>query len=119
MAGRLPADSEGPGGSPGREDHVFISYAAEDRERARRLADYLESRGWRVWWDRNIPVGRAFDEVIENALREARCVVVLWSKAGVASRWVRSEASDAARREILVPVLVEDAPRSSWSATVG
>lgn len=110
MVGRITADSEGPeGSSPGREGEVFISYAAEDRERARRLAEYLESRGWSVWWDRNIPVGRAFDEVIEEALRGARSVVVLWSKAAVVSRWVRSEASEAARRGILVPVLVEDA----------
>src|SRR6185369_4265478 len=59
-------------------------------------------------WDRKIPVGRPFDEVIENALQRARCVVVLWTKDAVASRWVRSEASDAAQRQVLVPVLVEE-----------
>ena len=80
----------------------------EDRERARRLAEYLKCRGWSVWWDRDVPVGRPFDEVIEEAIRQAHCVVVMWSEAAVASRWVRSEASEAARREILVPVLVED-----------
>jgi YD repeat-containing protein len=88
---------------------IFISYAAEDRDRARRVAEYLESCGWRVWWDRKIPVGRAFDEAIEHALRQARCVVVLWTKDAVASRWVRSEASDAAQRQVLVPVLVDEA----------
>jgi hypothetical protein len=50
---------------------VFISYAAEDRDRAREFADYLEARGWSVWWGRKIPIGRAFDEEIENALRRA------------------------------------------------
>ena len=104
------SDAAGPGGSPPpeRDGDVFISYAAEDRERARSIAVYLESRGWSVWWDRKIPVGRAFDEAIEDALRRARCVVVLWTKDAVASRWVRSEASDAAQRQVLVPVLVEE-----------
>ena len=109
MAQSPTNDAAGSGGSPPERDgDVFISYAAEDRERARSIAAYLESRGWSVWWDRKIPVGRAFDEVIEDALRRARCVVVLWTKDAVASRWVRSEASDAAQRQVLVPVLVED-----------
>jgi len=90
------------------QGHIFLSYAAEDREAARRLAAYLESRGWRVWWDRQIPAGRPFDEVIEEALRQAMCAVVLWTRAAAISRWVRAEASDAARRDILVPILVED-----------
>jgi TIR domain-containing protein/PDZ domain-containing protein len=90
------------------ERHVFLSHAAADREAAGRLADYLESRGWRIWWDRKIPAGSAYDETIEEALRRARCVVVLWTKAAVTSRWVRAEASDAARRDILVPVLLEE-----------
>jgi len=68
-------------------DHIFISYAEEDLELARRLGEYLKSRGWNVWWDRNIPVGHAFDEVIEEALRAARCAVVIWSRPAVASRW--------------------------------
>jgi len=76
---------------------IFISYASEDRERARILAQALEQRGWPVWWDREIPLGKAFDEVIEENLARAQCVLVLWSKASVGSRWVRAEASAAAR----------------------
>jgi len=100
---------EGSDGPLRHEGHVFVSYAAEDRELAAGIASYLESCGWNVWWDREIPVGRRFDEVIEDALRGARCVIVLWTKAAVSSRWVRSEASDAAQREVLLPVLLEDA----------
>ncbi|NOT27996.1 MAG: TIR domain-containing protein [Acidobacteria bacterium] len=94
--------------SSGHRGSVFISYAAEDRERAARIAVYLTSHGWTVWWDRHIPLGMPFDEVIDQALRDADCAVVLWTKASVASRWVRAEASEAARREILLPVLAED-----------
>jgi hypothetical protein len=91
---------------------IFISYASEDRNKAAELAKALSSRGWSIWWDREIPLGKSFDEVIENALGEAKCVIVLWSALSVASEWVRNEASEAKRRGILVPVFLEsvDAP---------
>jgi hypothetical protein len=86
---------------------VFISYASEDRDKAELLAHALERYGWPVWWDRRIPFGKSFDEVIEENLAEARCVLVLWTKVSVESRWVRSEASEAAAREVLIPLLFE------------
>ena len=93
-------------------DEIFISYASEDRKRAQILDQALEARGWSVWWDREIPLGQSFDEVIEKALAGAKCVIVLWSAVSVASEWVRNEASEAKRRGILVPVFIEpvDAP---------
>jgi hypothetical protein len=86
---------------------IFISYARPDRERAALLAAALEKRGWTVWWDREIPPGRTFDDVIEEALEAARCVVVLWSHASTASNWVRNEASDAMQRKVLIPALID------------
>ena len=87
---------------------IFISYAKEDHVRAAELASVLEAKGWSVWWDRQIPPGRTFDDVIEEALTKARCVIVLWSASSVTSRWVRTEASVAADRGILVPALIDD-----------
>ena len=91
---------------------IFISYSSKDVERAQALADALSARGWSVWWDRKIPLGMSYDQVIEKALAEAKCVIVLWSAVSVASEWVRNEASEAKRRGILVPVFIEqvDAP---------
>jgi hypothetical protein len=91
---------------------IFISYASEDRNRAEELAGALSARGWSVWWDRKIPLGKSYDEVIEKALAESKCAIVLWSAVSAASEWVRNEASEAKRRGILVPVFLEtiDAP---------
>jgi hypothetical protein len=86
---------------------IFLSYTSSDRPRAKQLAALLQRRGWSVWWDRAIPAGRRFEDVIAEQLSQARCVVVLWSKASTNSSWVREEASDARDRNILVPVLIE------------
>jgi eukaryotic-like serine/threonine-protein kinase len=87
---------------------IFISYDSADRAIAQKFADALESRGWSVWWDREIPLGKAFDQVIEEELNAARCVIVLWSNQSVQSRWVKTEAAAAADRDCLLPVLIED-----------
>jgi hypothetical protein len=87
---------------------IFLSYASQDRPRAQELAETLSRYGWSVWWDRQIPPGKTFDQVIEEELNVARCVVVLWSQESVLSRWVKTEASTAAQRDILVPALIDD-----------
>ncbi|MGE5217122.1 MAG: TIR domain-containing protein [Chloroflexota bacterium] len=88
-------------------NEIFISYAAEDRQQAQQLAAALAARGWDVWWDREIPLGQSFDEVIEKAIAQAKCVIVLWSAVSVGSEWVRNEASEGKRRGILIPVFIE------------
>ena len=87
---------------------IFVSYASPDRPFAQKLSHALEQEGFSVWWDRTIPPGKTFDEVIEAALNEARSVIVVWSKTAVASQWVRAEAGDAMNRGIMIPVLHEE-----------
>jgi hypothetical protein len=86
---------------------IFLSYANEDRETARAVADLLESSGWTVWWDRRIPAGRTWRSMIEEALRDMRCMIVLWSTHSVESDWVKEEAEEARALGNLVPVLIE------------
>jgi TIR domain len=108
---------------------VFISYAREDRTTAQAFAQALQQRGLAVWWDHDIPPGKQFDEEIEAALDGSRCVVVLWSKYSATSKWVKTEAGEAAAQDKLLPVLitpgvrlplefrrVQTADLSSWQA---
>ncbi|MFN0301333.1 MAG: toll/interleukin-1 receptor domain-containing protein [Burkholderiales bacterium] len=86
---------------------IFVSYARADQDFARSIADAFRAMEWSVWWDRELLYGKAFDEEIEKALDQAKCVVVLWSKTSVASGWVLTEAHRAIGRRVLVPVLID------------
>ena len=88
--------------------NIFLSYAHEDLARARQLAAALETHGWTVFWDRTIPPGKTWHEIIDGALRDARCVIVAWSTDSIKSRWVREEAEEGNERGILVPVLFDN-----------
>lgn len=85
-----------------------MSYASEDRPQAQMLAQTLEGQGWSTFWDRTIPAGKTWREVIGRELDEARCVIVLWSNISIVSGWVQEEADDGRRRGILIPVLIEN-----------
>src|SRR5262245_54631536 len=89
---------------------IFVSYAREDAGRVALLAAGLEKHGWKVFWDRKIPSGKSWHDVIEVALNRADRVIVVWSKDSVRSEFVRDEAGRARAREALVPVLIDDVP---------
>jgi len=86
---------------------VFLSYAREDATTARQLAEHFREEGWSVFWDREIPVGKTWEDTIEDQLSRATCVVVLWSAASIGSDWVRAEAAAAVDRGVLVPALID------------
>ena len=87
---------------------VFLSYASEDRDTARLIAQLLEGQSWTVWWDRKIPAGVAYDEVIEREIGAAKYVVVLWSISSTKSEWVKNEAASAVEQAKLIPVQIDD-----------
>ena len=58
---------------------VFLSYDHRDNKRARPIASALEKAGHSVWWDLHVRGGAQFTKVIEEALKQADVVVVLWS----------------------------------------
>ena len=86
---------------------VFLSYDREDADKARPLAQTLEKAGHEVWWDLHVRGGAQFSKVIEEALKAADAVVVLWSAHSVESAWVRDEAAAGRDTGRLIPVALD------------
>ena len=103
---RLPYPARTKGETVSGHD-IFISYSREERPAARHFAESFAREGFSVWWDAALRSGQTFDEIIEQELRAAKAVIVLWSPRSVASRWVRAEATLADRNNKLVPVIIE------------
>lgn len=87
---------------------IFISYAHEDRKCVQLLADALAKKGWNVWWDAGIRPGQNFRTSIQASLNQAGCVVVAWSRHSVKSAWAIDEAERGYKRNILVPVIIDE-----------
>jgi adenylate cyclase len=83
---------------------VFLSYAREDLETARQLAECVGRAGHEVWWDRHIQGGSRYTNEIDRALKDSEAVVVLWSETSVESAWVQDEAAEGRDTGRLVPV---------------
>lgn len=87
---------------------VFISYESNDLDRVEVLVSELEASELSVWWDRNIGVGKDFENEISAELDQAKCVIVIWSETSIASNWVRDEAQEGLDRGILIPIVIDD-----------
>ena len=88
---------------------IFLSYARSSEPLAMRIAGVLQDEGYNVWWDEELPAHRAYSEVIEERLRAARAVLVLWSADAAKSEWVRAEADLARQMHKLVQLSIDGA----------
>ena len=88
---------------------VFISYARPSEVEAHRIAELLRDAGFSVWRDDELPAHRAYSDVIEERLKSAKAVVVLWSGESAKSHWVRAEADTAREAGTLVQATLDGA----------
>ncbi len=88
---------------------IFISYARSTADQAQQIAEALRGLGYNVWRDDELPAHRAYAEVIEERLRAAKAVVVMWSAEAAKSQWVRAEANVAREAGTLVQLRVDSA----------
>ena len=87
---------------------IFISYTEENQQQAKLLSKALEQQGFSVWWNKDTPEGQLFNNHADEALQEARCVIVIWSQFSVSDRWINSVARESSDRGNLLPALFED-----------
>ncbi|MGI8611010.1 MAG: TIR domain-containing protein [Sphingomicrobium sp.] len=86
---------------------VFISYARSTNEEAERVAQALRATGYSVWRDDELPAHRTYADVIEERLKSAKAVVVIWSAEAAKSQWVRAEADAARELGTLVQISID------------
>lgn len=74
------------------QHHIFLSYSRRDDDIMQQVKTDFLAAGLSVWTDEGIEPGtRSWKLAIENAIREAGCLVCLLSPDAARSEWVRAE----------------------------
>ncbi len=87
---------------------VFISYSRDDLAAVTRIAEAVEAAGYEVWWDADLPPHLSYGDVITAKIGMAKAAIVVWSRASVASEWVRAEADMARNQKKLVQTALDN-----------
>lgn len=102
-----------------KSSKVFLSYAASDREPARKIAEHLRGAGFQVW-DPELEIlpGDDFSVRLKQALETVEAFVVLISPEALESRWISYELGyvlgEKRFRGRLVPVTIRPAKNAPW-----
>lgn len=78
---------------------IFISYARENKEIARFLAEQFRSRGADPWWDRELTSGERYIDSILRQVSQADHFILLLSAHSKDSTWVAFEVGAIRGRE--------------------
>lgn len=89
---------------------IFVSHSSKDHKLAMAISTALERRGLRCWISsRDIGAGQNFQEAIVSAIREARAMVLVFSRNANDSDEIKKELALASEYGIIViPVRAED-----------
>jgi hypothetical protein len=91
---------------------VFISYARLDQPLVARAVEFLRAGGLHVFVDsQSIAYGTDWRQALGEAIENAERVMLFWTAAAAASRWVTREWQLALKRgKKVVPTLLDDTP---------
>jgi len=101
-----PAVDSTEGVRPAEID-IFLSYSRHNTDVMRRLYADLRDAGFSVWTDEGLEAGtESWKAAVEEAVQQARCMVVILTPESKASFWVNNEVSYARQFERRIfPVL--------------
>jgi Uncharacterized conserved protein len=94
-------------------DHdVFISYSSQDMKAAQAICHVLEQKEIRCWMaPRNIPPGSDYGDVIDDAIKSCKVVVVIFSETAAESQWVKGELNIAfEEQKTIIPFRLDNTP---------
>lgn len=91
---------------------VFISYSSQDMEAAQAICHVLEQNEIRCWMaPRNIPPGSDYGDVIDDAIKSCKVVVILYSEKAASSPWVTGELNVAFEElKTIIPFRLDKTP---------
>jgi len=93
---------------------VFISYAHSDEQYAKLLYRELQNRGFNCWFDRDELDTGQWRMHIAEALRSAKCYVVILTPDALDSSWIQFELGAAIQRSmvdrdtLIIPILLKN-----------
>jgi hypothetical protein len=98
----------------------FISYSSKDQVFAERLHADLQNKGVRCWFaPHDLPIGAKTWDAIDEAIHLTEKLLLILSKASIASDWVEDEVNKAYAEErskkkvVLVPIRIDNTVKST------
>lgn len=91
---------------------VFISYSSQNKEAAQAMCHAMEQQGIRCWMaPRDIPYGAQYGDIIDEAIKACKAVVVLFSETAANSQWVNGELNVAfEEQKTIIPFRIDQTP---------
>ncbi|MBR7132921.1 MAG: TIR domain-containing protein [Clostridia bacterium] len=90
--------------------YAFISYSTKNQAKADAMRELFKKKGINTWMAPNdIPVGSKYAEVINKALKECSCLVLMLTDEAQNSVWVAKEVERAINyHKTIITVQLED-----------
>ena len=90
--------------------YTFISYSSKNQTTADSMRALLKKNGIEIWMaPYDIPAGRKYAQVINRALKNCSCLLLILSNNAQSSTWVGKEVERAVNyRKPIIPVQIED-----------
>lgn len=90
--------------------YAFISYSTKNQKTADAMRDLLKESGIKTWMaPGDIPAGSKYAKVINRAVKDCACFILVLSEDSQNSVWVAKEVERAVNyRKPIIPIQIED-----------